>query len=109
MTNSTRNIDDPDIDRALWAAYRCHDKSAVTMNLLRRYLRKPGSLTSFRATWSRRRKADSRLLALELTREIDARLARPLPSERVVFGQDGELLQQWDDVSSPQELAAVVK
>jgi hypothetical protein len=26
-----------------------------------------------------------------------------------VFGQDGELLQQWDDVPSAQELAAVVK
>ena len=26
-----------------------------------------------------------------------------------VFGRDGELLQQWDDVPSAQELAAVVK
>ena len=26
-----------------------------------------------------------------------------------VFGPDGELLQQWDDVPSSQELAAVVK
>ena len=26
-----------------------------------------------------------------------------------VFGRDGELLQQWDDVPTAQELAAVVK
>jgi hypothetical protein len=35
---TTRGIDDHDIDEALWAAYRCHDKSAVTENLLRRCL-----------------------------------------------------------------------
>jgi hypothetical protein len=34
----TRGIDDHDIDEALWSAYRCCDKSAVTENLLRRYL-----------------------------------------------------------------------
>jgi hypothetical protein len=31
-------IDDHDVDEALWVAYRCYDKSAVTENLLRRYL-----------------------------------------------------------------------
>jgi hypothetical protein len=31
-------IDDHDVDEALWVAYRCYDKSAVTKNLLRRYL-----------------------------------------------------------------------
>jgi hypothetical protein len=35
---TTRGIDDHDIDEALWVAYRCYDKSAVTENLLRRYL-----------------------------------------------------------------------
>jgi hypothetical protein len=35
-----RGIDDCGIDEALWGAYRCHDKSAVTENLLRRYLPK---------------------------------------------------------------------
>ncbi len=35
---TTRGIDDHDIDEALWVAYRCHDRSAVTENLLRRYL-----------------------------------------------------------------------
>jgi hypothetical protein len=30
-------IDDHDVDEALWVAYRCYDKSAVTENLLRRY------------------------------------------------------------------------
>ena len=34
----TRGIDDNDIDEALWSAYRCCDKNAVTENLLRRYL-----------------------------------------------------------------------
>lgn len=29
---------DREIDEALWAAYRRYDKSAVTQNLLRRYL-----------------------------------------------------------------------
>jgi hypothetical protein len=29
---------DHEIDEALWAAYRRYDKSAVTQNLLRRYL-----------------------------------------------------------------------
>src|SRR5713101_3821977 len=38
---TTRGIDDHDIDEALWVAYRCSDKSAVTENLLRRYL--PGA------------------------------------------------------------------
>jgi hypothetical protein len=33
-----RGIDDRDIDEALWVAYRCYDKRAVTENLLRRYL-----------------------------------------------------------------------
>jgi hypothetical protein len=33
----TRRIDDHDIDEALWVAYRCNDKSAVTENLLRRH------------------------------------------------------------------------
>ena len=32
------DIDDHNIDEALWAAYRCSDKNAVTENLLRRYL-----------------------------------------------------------------------
>jgi hypothetical protein len=32
------SIDDDDIDEALWVAYRSYDKSAVTENLLRRYL-----------------------------------------------------------------------
>jgi hypothetical protein len=35
---TTRGIDDHDIDEALWAAYRCYDKSAVTENLLHRYI-----------------------------------------------------------------------
>ena len=33
-----RRINDHDIDEALWTAYRRHDKSAVTENLLRRYI-----------------------------------------------------------------------
>ena len=35
---TTRNINDHDIDEALWTAYRRYDKSAVTEQLLRRYL-----------------------------------------------------------------------
>jgi hypothetical protein len=35
---TSRGIDDHDIDEALWVAYQCYDKSAVTENLLRRYL-----------------------------------------------------------------------
>lgn len=34
----TSSIRNQDVDEALWAAYRCYDKSAVTENLLRRYL-----------------------------------------------------------------------
>src|SRR5213083_901830 len=34
----TRSAFDHEIDEALWAAYRRYDKSAVTQNLLRRYL-----------------------------------------------------------------------
>jgi hypothetical protein len=34
----SRSIDDCEIDEALWAAYRRYDKSAVTEELLRRYL-----------------------------------------------------------------------
>ena len=33
-----RSTFDQEIDEALWAAYRRYDKSAVTQNLLRRYL-----------------------------------------------------------------------
>jgi len=33
-----RSAFDHEIDEALWAAYRRYDKSAVTQNLLRRYL-----------------------------------------------------------------------
>ena len=33
-----RRTSDQEIDEALWAAYRRYDKSAVTENLLRRYL-----------------------------------------------------------------------
>lgn len=33
-----RSASDHEIDEALWAAYRRYDKSAVTQNLLRRYL-----------------------------------------------------------------------
>jgi hypothetical protein len=32
------SIDDHDVDEALWVAYRCYDKSAVTENLVRRFL-----------------------------------------------------------------------
>jgi hypothetical protein len=35
---TTRSIDNPDIDEALWTAYRRSDKNAVTENLLGRYL-----------------------------------------------------------------------
>ena len=35
---TTPSIDDHDIDEALWTAYRRYDKSAVTEQLLRRYL-----------------------------------------------------------------------
>jgi hypothetical protein len=31
-------VPEPEIDEALWTAYRRHDKSAVTEALLRRYL-----------------------------------------------------------------------
>jgi hypothetical protein len=34
----SRSALDQEIDEALWAAYRRYDKSAVTQNLLRRYL-----------------------------------------------------------------------
>lgn len=34
----TRSASEHEIDEALWAAYRRYDKSAVTQNLLRRYL-----------------------------------------------------------------------
>ena len=33
-----RSASEHEIDEALWAAYRRYDKSAVTQNLLRRYL-----------------------------------------------------------------------
>jgi hypothetical protein len=34
----SRSALDQEIDEALWAVYRRYDKSAVTQNLLRRYL-----------------------------------------------------------------------
>jgi hypothetical protein len=34
----TRTASEHEIDEALWAAYRRYDKTAVTQNLLRRYL-----------------------------------------------------------------------
>jgi hypothetical protein len=46
---TTRGIDDHDIDEALWVAYRCDDKSAVTENLLLRYLPKLTFISNARA------------------------------------------------------------
>ena len=44
MARRPRSAFDHEIDEALWAAYRRYDKSAVTQNLLRRYLVKAKAL-----------------------------------------------------------------
>ena len=66
-------IDDHDIDDALWAAYRSRDKSAVTMNLLCRYLQDPRAFPSLGATqWSRSRMRTYVRLAIKSPCEIQA-------------------------------------
>lgn len=74
MIISNPDTDDHDIDDVLWAAYRCRDKSAVTMNLLCRYLREPRSFPSLSATqWSRSRARTYVRLAIKSPCEIQAR------------------------------------
>lgn len=66
--------DERDIDNALWAAYRNRDKNAVTMNLLRRYLREPHSFPSLSATqWSRSRARTYVRLAIKSPCELRTR------------------------------------
>jgi hypothetical protein len=70
----TPTMDDHAMDEALWTAYRCHDKSAVTMNLLRRYLQEPNSFPSLSATQWRRSRARAYIrLAVKSPCEIHVR------------------------------------